>query len=122
MKKNPVIPYLLIMALGLVLVFFLSLKGVGDAKESAKEKENPKTAQTADAKFDPEGFAKKNCVTCHGDNLQGSSGPSLHGVGEKLSKDKIKDVLKNGTSGGMPAGLVPPEHTDEMADWVSKLK
>ncbi|GER66924.1 cytochrome c [Weizmannia acidilactici] len=123
MKKNPVIPYLLIMVFGLALVFFFSIKGVGDAKQVAKEKESPKQTQTADSgKFDPESFAKKTCATCHGNNLQGAVGPNLHGVGKKLSKDKIKDVLKNGTSGGMPAGLVEADHIDEMADWVSKLK
>lgn len=123
LKRNPVIPYVLIMAFGLALIFFLSVKGIGDAKEVAKEKEHPKQTETASSeKFDPESFAKKTCVTCHGNNLQGGAGPNLHGIGRKLPKDKIKDVLRNGTSGGMPAGLVEEDHIDEMADWVSKLK
>lgn len=47
---------------------------------------------------------------------------NLHGMGEKLGKDKLKDVLKNGTTGGMPGGLVKAENIDAMADWLMKLK
>ena len=39
MKNNAVMPYIVIMVLGLTLVFFLSIKGIGDADKMAKEKE-----------------------------------------------------------------------------------
>ncbi|MBL5780473.1 cytochrome c [Bacillus sporothermodurans] len=121
MKRNPVIPYLLICVLGIVLVFFLSVKGLGDAKEIAKEKENGGKEKVTE-KFEPEAFAKETCIGCHGNNLEGGAGPNLHGLGAKLGKDKVKDVLANGTSGGMPGGLVKPENIDAMADWLVKLK
>nr|WP_187356675.1 cytochrome c [Heyndrickxia shackletonii] len=115
------------MLLGIVLVFFLSVKGLGDAKEIAKDNKKGDAKTEAPAgqtggKFDPESFAKTTCISCHGNNLEGNVGPNLHGIGKKISKDEIKNVLKNGKNGGMPAGLVPAENIDAMADWLSKLK
>lgn len=126
MKRNPAIPYIFIMLLGIALVFFLSVKGLGDAKEIAKDNKKGDAKTEAPAgqtggKFDPEGFAKQTCVTCHGNNLEGNIGPNLHGIGKKISKDEIKNVLKNG-KGTMPPGMVPAENVDAMADWVANLK
>ncbi|WP_100331593.1 cytochrome c550 [Bacillus xiapuensis] len=122
MNRNPVIPFLLIMVFGIGLIFFLSLDGLDNSKEMAKDKEDKgKTEQAEGGEFDPEGFYKQTCMGCHGGNYEGGSGPALKGVGEKLSKDEIKDVLINGR-GAMPGGLVPAENADAMADWVSKLK
>lgn len=118
MKRNPIVPYYLIMALGLVLVFFLGIKGLGDAKEIAKEKEGG--GEEVAAEFNPEEYANKACISCHGENLEGNGGvPNLHGTG--LSKEEVADILTNGR-GGMPPGLVPAENVEEMAEWVSNLK
>ncbi|PAQ13306.1 cytochrome C [Bacillaceae bacterium SAOS 7] len=122
MNRNPVIPFLLIMVFGLGLVFFLSLEGLSGSKEMAKEKEGgEKTEETAGGEFDAESHYKQSCVGCHGGNYEGGAGPALTGVGEKLSKDELKDVLVNGR-GAMPPGLVPAENADAMADWLSKVK
>ncbi|MGZ0086419.1 cytochrome c550 [Caldibacillus thermoamylovorans] len=120
MNRNPLIPFFIIMAFGIVLTFVLSFKGLGDAKEMAKEKKGgEKTEQTAE--FNPEQFFKQTCAGCHGQNYEGGVGPSLKGVGGRLSTDQIKAVLQNGR-GQMPKGLVPPEHIDAMAKWLSGLK
>ncbi|MBS4176310.1 cytochrome c550 [Lederbergia citrea] len=118
MKRNPIVPYILIMVMGLGLIFFLGIKGIGDAKELAKEREGGGEEEVV--AFEPEAYANKACITCHGENLEGGGGPSLHGTG--LSKDEVADILANGTSGGMPAGLVPADNIDEMAEWVANLK
>lgn len=116
MKRNPIVPYILIMVMGLGLVFFLSIKGIGDAKEIAKEAEGGAVEEA----FEPEAYAQKACITCHGENLEGSgSVPSLHGTG--LSKDEVADILTNGR-GGMPGGLVPADNVDAMSEWVANLK
>ncbi|GIN20016.1 MAG TPA: cytochrome c [Bacillus bacterium] len=118
MKRNPLVPYYLIMVLGLVLVFFLAIKGIGDAKEIAKEKEGGGQEQAEE--FNPEEYAQGTCISCHGENLEGSGSiPSLHGTG--LSKDEIADILTNG-KGNMPAGLVPADNIDQMAEWIANLK
>ncbi|MCR2820418.1 cytochrome c550 [Lederbergia panacisoli] len=116
MKRNPIVPYILIMVMGLVLVFFLGIKGLGDAKEIAKEAEG---GEEVAVEFDAEA-ASKTCISCHGENLEGAGGaPALRGAG--LTKEHIADVLQNG-QGTMPAGLVPAENIDEMAEWVANLK
>ncbi|MCJ7841858.1 cytochrome c [Lederbergia sp. NSJ-179] len=117
MKRNPLVPYFLIFALGLVLMFFLGIKGIGDAKEIANEAEGEGGGE--EVTFEPEAFAKKTCITCHGENLDGGAGPSLHGTG--LSKEEVADILQNG-KGAMPPGLVEPDNIDEMAEWVANLK
>lgn len=123
MKKNPAIPYIIILVFGIVLVFALSFKGLGDMNELAKDKGagGKKTEEVASAK--PEDIYKNaGCLGCHGDQYQGGMGPALKGVGDKLSKDQIKDFLLNGSPKGMPPGLVPAEQADAMAEWVSKIK
>ncbi len=117
MKRNPIIPYYLIMALGLVLMFFLGIKGVGDAKELAKQEEG---VEEEVAEFEPEAFANQACIACHGENLEGQGNtPGL--VNSGLSKDEIADILING-QGAMPGGLVPADNVDEMAEWIENLK
>ncbi|CAM3950073.1 cytochrome c550 [Lederbergia lenta] len=118
MKRNAIVPYILIMVLGLGLIFFLGIKGIGDSKEIAKEQDGGTQEETV--AFEPEEFANTTCITCHGENLEGAGAPSLHGTG--LSEDEIADILVNGTDGGMPGGLVNPENVEEMAAWIAELK
>ncbi|CAN7319420.1 cytochrome c550 [Rossellomorea sp. LjRoot5] len=124
MNRNPIIPFVLIMALGIGLVFFLSIEGLNNADEKAKEEKHGETAgkegeKASSGEFDPEAKYKESCVSCHGGNYEGGAGPALKGT--KLSKDEIKDRIKNG-GGIMPAGLVADENLDAMADWIKSLK
>lgn len=121
MKKNPIIPFILIMAFGIGLIFFLSIEGVNNKEEIAANEaaKNGGEEAASTEEFDPATFAQGKCIACHGGNFEGQGGaPSL--VATKLSEDEIKGVLANGR-GGMPAGLVPAEHIDAMAAWVKSL-
>ncbi|OSZ76991.1 quinoprotein glucose dehydrogenase [Chitinophagaceae bacterium IBVUCB2] len=53
-------------------------------------------------------FYTANCQSCHGDNLQGLSGPSLANIGQRIFYDEFKNIVQNGR-GRMPA--IP--HVDE---------
>jgi len=117
MSKNPIIPFLLIFALGVGVIFFMSLYGLDQKKEIANEGNEVETEVVAD--FDAE-VAQGKCVSCHGGNLEGASAPAL--AGTSLSKDEIVDVIKNGIPPGMPGGLLPDDHLDEMADYILSLK
>ena len=121
--KNPVIPFILIFVFGIVLVFVLSFKGLGDMKEVAKDNGKKtggeKTETVAASK--PEDIYKSTCITCHGDQYQGVVGPTLKGVGKKYTKDQIVQIVTKG-KGNMPAGLVKPEQAAAMADWVANIK
>lgn len=122
MNRNPVIPFVLIMVFGIVLMFFLSFKGLGDAKELSKSKggsSSQQTETTASAK--PEDIYKSTCIGCHGDQYQGVVGPSLHGVGKKFTVQQIETFITKG-KGNMPPGLVPANEAPAMAKWVSQIK
>ncbi|QUG42132.1 c-type cytochrome [Psychrobacillus sp. INOP01] len=120
MQRNPIIPFILIMAFGIGLIFFLSMDGVGNKEEMAATEEHAEGGEDASAgEFDPEALAQGKCIGCHGNSYEGGMGPSL--VGTSLSEDEVKDVLANG-KGSMPPGLVPAENIDAMAAWVKSLE
>ena len=126
MNKNPVVPFFLIFALGIGLIFFMSLYGLDQKKEIAganeeegteqgKEEENANTGE-----FDAEAVAQQKCISCHGEGLSGGMGPAL--AGSSFEADEMHDAIKNGVPGtAMPAGLVPDEHIDEMVDYILSL-
>ncbi|GGA32286.1 MULTISPECIES: cytochrome c550 [Psychrobacillus] len=124
MKKNPIIPFLLIMGFGIGLIFFLSIQGVNNKEEIAATEEAAEggaaEGEATAGEFDPAEFAQGKCISCHGANFEGQGNfPSL--VGTALSEDEVKDVLANGR-GAMPGGLVPAENIDAMAAWVKSLE
>lgn len=130
MQKNAIVPYILIMAFGIGLIFFLSLEGVNNeaeiAEEHAAEEEGGESAEggegeeSADAgDFDPEAHAQENCISCHGSSFEGGVGPSL--VATELPQEDIEEILING-KGSMPPGLVPEENVAAMAEWVLSLE
>lgn len=83
------------------------------------------------AKDDPayEIYQKATCVACHAADLKGTpAAPTLRGIGDKLSKEQIMDIIKNGTGNMTPQydaniqkGL-KPEDIDKLADWLAKQK
>ncbi|MFS0575247.1 cytochrome c550 [Sporosarcina sp. 179-K 3D1 HS] len=124
MSKNPVVPYFLIFALGLGLIFFMSLYGLDQKEEIAKQGEEgegtEEVASTED--FDAEAVAQQKCIGCHGGDLTGGMGgaaPSL--VGLDLSKEEIVEVLHNG-KGAMPPNTVPGADAEAMADYLLSLQ
>ena len=121
MNRNPIIPYVVIMIFGIGLMFLLSFKGLGDAKEIAAENGAGKEGKTEEVATNPEDIYKKSCLGCHGNQYQGGAGPALKGVGDRLSEDEIKTIVTKG-KGTMPKNLVPEEQADEMAKWLAELK
>jgi cytochrome c550 len=122
MMRNPVIPFILIMVLGIGLVVMLSIMGLGDAEEAAKEKEGGSEETTEQTVATPEElYQDAGCIGCHGGNFEGVSGPSLLGVGDRLSVDEVKDVITNGR-GAMPPNLIAAENIDAMAEYIHGLK
>lgn len=129
MQKNAIVPYILIMAFGIGLIFFMSIQGVNNeaeiAEEHAAEEEGGGEEaaeggeEAAAGDFDPEAHAQANCISCHGSSYEGGVGPSL--IGLELPQEEVEDVLING-KGTMPGGLVPEENVAAMAEWVLSLE
>ena len=63
------------------------------------------------------------CISCHGAELEGGAGPALRGIGDRLSKEEIAEVITNGR-GGMPAygSILSAEEIDQVAEWLSRQK
>ncbi|MFJ7369275.1 cytochrome c551 [Lysinibacillus sp. NPDC098008] len=70
---------------------------------------------------DGEAIAMKSCVSCHGGELQGASGPALNDVGSRLSESEILDIINNGQN-GMPPGIVKGEDAEAVAKWLATQK
>ena len=90
----------------------------GGGGGGTKTNTNTNTASAGDAQK----IFEAHCASCHGDKLQGQVGPNLTKVGSKYSKSDILGILKNGKSGGMPAGLISGNDADKVATWLANKK
>ncbi|MCF6092686.1 cytochrome c [Microaerobacter geothermalis] len=62
----------------------------------------------------------KSCAGCHGQNLEGSVGPALTGVVNKLGEDEVLNIIANGRGGMPPLGGTVSE--DQRKSVVEFLK
>jgi cytochrome c551 len=69
----------------------------------------------------PEEIVSNSCITCHGDNLQGGSGPALDKIGSTYAQNEIEDIINNGKN-GMPAGVISSEEATVVAEWLAQKK
>jgi cytochrome c551 len=69
----------------------------------------------------PEALYKKQCVSCHGADLEGKVGPGLKQIGSKLNEKQIAAILRDGTK-GMPAfsKMLNDEEIEALARWLSR--
>ncbi len=107
MKNNPVIPYILIMAFGIGLIFFLSV-GAGHDEAGGETEAND------------EAKLVQSCISCHGGNLEGQgNAPSLIG----LEADRIIEVLVNGIEGTpMIRNMKNEAEAKAIAEYISSLE
>lgn len=124
MKRNPIMPFVVIMVVGVLAMFLFSFKGIGDSEKLADELANGDKQETTTEQVasNPEDIYQQSCLACHGDQYQGGVGPALKGVGDRKTKEEIQDIISTGTNNvAMPKGLVPEDKAPEMAEWLSGL-
>ncbi|MBD8013604.1 MULTISPECIES: cytochrome c551 [Planococcus] len=74
------------------------------------------------AAVDAEQVVQQNCISCHGENLEGAGNfPALNNVGSRLSQDEIRSVIENG-KGAMPANIIEGEEADAVAEYLASMK
>lgn len=61
-----------------------------------------------------------NCTSCHGENLEGASGPAIENVGAEMSNEEIADIAVNGV-GSMPGGIASPEEAEAIAEYLTSI-
>lgn len=113
MNKNPIIPFLLIIFLGIGLVFLLSGVGATDdgeedvaTEEGSEESGGGEEASSGDV--DAEGIARDSCVSCHGQDFSGGMGPAL--AGTSLAEEDFTATVRDGR------GSMPAFSADQIAD------
>ncbi|GAB6930415.1 cytochrome c-551 [Paenibacillus sp. JCM 10914] len=104
-----------------VLLSISACSGNGDG--GAAEPEPAPGVTDGGTALDAQGIYKSNCVSCHGTDLQGQSGPNLQQVGQKLDRDQIYAIIKNG-EGGMPAfgDRLQDDEIQVLADWLAEKR
>lgn len=90
------------------------------AKEETGHEGHEESSTEVASDYNGEEVYKQSCISCHGDQYQGSVGPALKGIGDKYSEEEIAAILKDG-KGGMPGGLVSGNE-EKMAQWLASLK
>ncbi|EXX91300.1 menaquinol-cytochrome C reductase [Paenibacillus darwinianus] len=100
-----------------------------EAAEKGQERPNPmkkeKPAALVDADDPATAILKKaQCITCHAADLQGQAGiPALAGVGDRLTKEEIAEIVTNGRN-NMPSfkEQLSTAEIDQVATWLAKQK
>lgn len=103
MNRNPVVPFILILLLGVGLIFLMSSHGANKEDEQAAD-----GGTKQEQKFDAKAYAKDNCTSCHGQNLEGGMGPKLAGL--SLDDDAAKKIIREGK------GSMPPHDQSSISD------
>ncbi|WP_342553647.1 cytochrome c [Paenibacillus sp. FSL R7-0652] len=104
-------------ALAIVLMFTLP------GKEEAAQEAKPSMPEVAMDAGQAETLVKANCISCHGDQLQGGVGPALANIGSKDDVEKIYSTIVKG-KGGMPSfkGRLQDEEIAHIAMWLAEKK
>ncbi|AJY77147.1 menaquinol-cytochrome c reductase cytochrome b/c subunit [Paenibacillus beijingensis] len=101
------------------------------AGKAGVEEQKPSAPEAETALVDPNDPAveltkKAACISCHGTDLKGSGSqvPSLHGIGERYSKEQLVDIVTNGKGSNMPAfkDTLNEGEIDQLASWLAKQK
>lgn len=106
-------------ACALAIVLMFTLPGKEEVAEEAKPTMPEVTLDAGQA----EALVKANCISCHGDQLQGGVGPALANIGSQDDLEKIYSTIVKG-KGGMPSfkGKLQDEEIANIAMWLSEKK
>ncbi|MDF2813838.1 MAG: hypothetical protein K0Q81_38 [Paenibacillus sp.] len=78
---------------------------------------------SVNAGLQAETLYKSNCMSCHGNSLEGKNGPNLQKVGSKRTKEQIMTQISKGGS-RMPAfeKSLDQASVELLADWLAAKK
>ena len=90
MKRNPLIPFALIAALGIIVMFVFSFQGLNKSKELADAKWREASTNSIKAR----GYCEAKLYERHGDQLQGAVGPNLQKLVGNFQRMKLKKFFR----------------------------
>ncbi|QQK77891.1 cytochrome c [Salicibibacter cibarius] len=85
--------------------------GGGDNGAEEEEEDNGETVDAGEGMD----LYEENCMSCHGGDMEGGTGPALDGY----SADEVHDAIEEGP-GAMPENLVSGEDADAVAQYVEE--
>ncbi|CAH0122740.1 MULTISPECIES: cytochrome c [unclassified Paenibacillus] len=105
-------------ALAVVLMFTLETGPKGEQKQEAAMPEVTLDAAAAET------IAQANCISCHGDSLQGGIGPNLQNIGAQLDEEALYKIITKGKGSMMPAfkDKLKQEEIANLAKWLAEKK
>ena len=110
------------MLLAIASIFYLTWESVDQTDWEAKEKAGAISEVEIDKAAEGYKIAEQNtCLSCHGGELGGGTGPQLTQSG--LSAEEIAEIAVNG-KGGMPAGIFKgtEEELKVMSEFIAELE
>ncbi|GGH40593.1 c-type cytochrome [Paenibacillus segetis] len=110
---------LFIVACGLAVVLMFSLPG----KEEVAQENKPQMPEVTLSAEQAETIVANNCISCHGDQLQGNVGPNLQKIGAELSAEQLYGIITKG-NGNMPSfkDKLKEEEIANVALWLAEKK
>ncbi|WP_211654638.1 cytochrome c551 [Planococcus alpniumensis] len=115
MKKQ-----LMTVLFGSVLV--LGACGGGEETSPEEPADTGGDTETETTTVDAEAVIQQNCISCHGENLEGQGNfPALNDVGSRLSQEEILSVIQNG-QGAMPPNIIEGEEAEAVAEYLANQK
>ncbi|MBP2002770.1 cytochrome c550 [Paenibacillus shirakamiensis] len=110
---------LLFIACAFAIVLIFTLPGKEEVAQDAKPT-MPKVTLNASA---AEATMKANCISCHGDQLEGKIGPNLQKIGGQLTDEQIFTTITKG-NGNMPSfkDKLKPEEIANVAMFLAAKK
>lgn len=97
----------------------LLLGACGGGDEATPEEPADTGGGTETSSVDAEQVIQQNCISCHGENLEGAGNfPPLNDVGSRLSEEEILDIIENG-KGAMPANIIQGEEAQVVAEYLA---
>ena len=112
---------LFVVACALAIVLMFTLPSREQAEQEAKPPQLPEITMNAEQ---AEATVKANCITCHGDQLQGAAGPNLQKIGAELTADELYSIITKGKGGMMPSfkDRLKEEEIANVAMWLAEKK
>jgi mono/diheme cytochrome c family protein len=110
---------LFLVACGLAIVLMFSLPG----KEEVAKESKPQMPEITLNAEQAEVIIAANCISCHGDQLQGGVGPDLQKIGAELSAEQLYGIITKG-KGQMPSfkERLKDEEIANVALWLAEKK
>jgi cytochrome c551/c552 len=101
----------------------LAAKGHSHDEKHGKRRDEPPLQPLTDEQIHhAESLVATICSACHGPHLEGKVGPSLQGVDQRYSFEKIERIIRFGKGKQkqvpMPAGLVSDADATLLAHWL----